>query len=136
MPLWDLNGFAVVTITLVSNHQLKLEPDNKDGVKYIITTCMDPWSTSMEFVDDLAAVMRNTILNAIGTVSMTKDSVIVFCEVTLPKKKVVMIGCQLRMRYTYRSSGGTQTKRVIFLGLRDTSTISCTNILTRYSCWK
>lgn len=49
---------------------------------------MDPWSTSMEFVDDLAAVMRNTILNAIGTVSMTKDSVIVLCEVTLPKKKL------------------------------------------------
>lgn len=48
---------------------------------------MDPWSTSMEFVDDLAAVMRNTILNAIGTVSMTKDSV-VLCEVTLPKKKL------------------------------------------------
>lgn len=94
MPLWDLNGLAVVTITLVFNHQIKLDPDNKDGVKYVITTCMDPWSTSMEFVDDLAAVMRNTILNAIGTVSMTKDFVLVLCEVTLPEKKVVMIGCQ------------------------------------------
>ena len=101
---------------------------------------MDPWSTSIEFVDDLAAVMRNTILNAIGTVSMTKDSVIVLCEVTLPKKScddtVSILSDCMRMHYTYQSSGGSKKERVIFLGLRDTSTISCTNILTRYSCWK
>ena len=30
---------------------------------------MDPWSTSTDFLDDLASVMRNTILCAIGTVS-------------------------------------------------------------------
>ena len=47
----------------------QLNPANKDGVKYVITTCLDPWSTSMEFMDDLAGIMRNAILNAIGTVS-------------------------------------------------------------------
>ena len=50
-------------------HPWQLNPANKDGVKYIITTCLDPWSTSMEFIDDLAGIMRNAILNAIGTVS-------------------------------------------------------------------
>ena len=30
---------------------------------------MDPWATSMEFMDDMAAIMRNSILCAIGTVS-------------------------------------------------------------------
>lgn len=53
--------------------RLGLDTQNKDGVKYIITTCLDPWSTSMEFVDDLAAIMRNTILNAIGTVTDPPD---------------------------------------------------------------
>ena len=54
-------------------HSWQLNPANKDGVKYIITTCLDPWSTSMEFMDDLAGIMRNTILNAIGTVSKLYD---------------------------------------------------------------
>lgn len=40
-------------------------------MKYIITTCLDPWSTSLEFMDDFADIMRNTILNAIGTVSVS-----------------------------------------------------------------
>lgn len=30
---------------------------------------MDPWATSMEFMDDMGAIMRNSILCAIGTVS-------------------------------------------------------------------
>ncbi|XP_015771657.1 PREDICTED: uncharacterized protein LOC107349976 isoform X1 [Acropora digitifera] len=29
---------------------------------------MDPWATSLEFMDDMAAIMRNSILCAIGTV--------------------------------------------------------------------
>ncbi|KAJ7356280.1 hypothetical protein OS493_026039 [Desmophyllum pertusum] len=53
--------------------RLGLSTKNKDGVKYIITTCLDPWSSSMDFMDDLAAIMRNTILNAIGTVTDTPD---------------------------------------------------------------
>lgn len=49
--------------------RLGLDKRNKDGVKYVITTCLDPWSSSMEFVDDLAYIMRNAILNAIGTIT-------------------------------------------------------------------
>jgi len=30
---------------------------------------MDPWATSMEFMDDMGAIMRNSILCAVGTVS-------------------------------------------------------------------
>ena len=52
-------------------YPIKLDTKNKDGVKYIITTCLDPWSTSMEFMDDLASIMRNAVLNAIGTVRIT-----------------------------------------------------------------
>lgn len=40
-------------------------------MKYVITTCLDPWSTSLEFMDDFADIMRNTILNAIGKVSVS-----------------------------------------------------------------
>ncbi|KAL9973865.1 hypothetical protein ACROYT_G020371 [Oculina patagonica] len=72
----------IVTSSTMKDHQygsslehfkerLGLDTANKDGVKYIITTCLDPWSTSMEFMDDLAGIMRNTILNAIGTVTDT-----------------------------------------------------------------
>ncbi|XP_048584706.1 uncharacterized protein LOC5498142 isoform X2 [Nematostella vectensis] len=49
--------------------RLGLDPYDTTGVKYIITTCMDPWATSIDFVDDLGAIMRNAILNAIGTVT-------------------------------------------------------------------
>ena len=49
---------------------LQLDPSDKTGVKYIITTCMDPWSTSTDFIDELAAVMRNAILCAIGSVGL------------------------------------------------------------------
>ena len=47
----------------------QLNPKDDSAVKFIITTCMDPWSTSTEFLDELAAVMRNSILCAIGRVS-------------------------------------------------------------------
>lgn len=59
---WSVSSFCFC-------HPWQLNPKNKDGVKYIITTCLDPWSSSMEFMDDLAGIMRNAILNAIGTVS-------------------------------------------------------------------
>ena len=59
----------------MSNNSFKISPlsfqlDHKDDspVKFIITTCMDPWATSTEFLDDLAAIMRNSILCAIGSV--------------------------------------------------------------------
>lgn len=55
--------------SLIFDDQIKLDPKNTDGVKYIITTCLDPWSTSLDFVDDMAAILRNATLNAIGTVS-------------------------------------------------------------------
>ncbi|KAK2567754.1 L-tyrosine decarboxylase [Acropora cervicornis] len=48
--------------------RLGLDTNTDDSVKYIITTCMDPWPTSLEFMDDMAAIMRNSILCAIGTV--------------------------------------------------------------------
>ncbi|XP_074620778.1 uncharacterized protein LOC141879398 isoform X2 [Acropora palmata] len=48
--------------------RLGLDTNTDDSVKYIITTCMDPWATSLEFMDDMAAIMRNSILCAIGTV--------------------------------------------------------------------
>ncbi|XP_022786520.1 uncharacterized protein LOC111326721 [Stylophora pistillata] len=47
--------------------RLGLEHNNDTPVKYIITTCMDPWATSTEFLDDMGAILRNAILNAIGT---------------------------------------------------------------------
>ena len=62
--------FASSVLLCFVMHPLQLSTKNKDGVKYIITTCLDPWSSSMDFMDDLAAIMRNTVLNAIGTVSI------------------------------------------------------------------
>ena len=59
--------FAVV----LEFYSIKLDPENKDGVGYITTACMDPWSTSVEFMDELAYVMRNAILNAVGRVRST-----------------------------------------------------------------
>lgn len=52
--------------------RLGLHSNNDKAVKYIITTCMDPWATSMEFMDDMAAIVRNSILCAIGTVTDPK----------------------------------------------------------------
>ncbi|XP_015748257.1 PREDICTED: uncharacterized protein LOC107328056 [Acropora digitifera] len=46
---------------------VQLESSNDTPVKFIITTCMDPWATSLEFLDNMAAIMRNSILCAIGS---------------------------------------------------------------------
>jgi len=48
--------------------RLGLQSNNDTPVKYIKTTCMDPWATSIEFMDHMASIMRNSILCAIGTV--------------------------------------------------------------------
>lgn len=53
--------------------RLGLEHKDESSVKFIITTCMDPWATSVDFLDDLAAIMRNSILCAIGTVKDPKS---------------------------------------------------------------
>ncbi|XP_067020489.1 uncharacterized protein [Acropora muricata] len=49
--------------------RLGLEPNDNTPVKFIITTCMDPWAKSLTFLDNMAAMMRNSILCAIGTVT-------------------------------------------------------------------
>ncbi|KAJ7389684.1 hypothetical protein OS493_029576 [Desmophyllum pertusum] len=49
--------------------RLGLPVDNDIPVKYIKTTCLDPWATSLKFMDNMAAIMRNSILCAIGTVT-------------------------------------------------------------------
>ncbi|XP_068718076.1 uncharacterized protein [Montipora capricornis] len=48
--------------------RLGLKHHEDESLKYIITTCMDPWATSLEFMEDMAAIMRNSILCAIGRV--------------------------------------------------------------------
>ncbi|KAL9973863.1 hypothetical protein ACROYT_G020369 [Oculina patagonica] len=52
--------------------RLGLDHKDESPVKFIITTCMDPWATSVDFLDDLASIMRNSILCAIGTVKDPK----------------------------------------------------------------
>ena len=47
----------------------QLDVFDKTEVKFIITTCLDPWSTLMEFMDNLANIMRNAIMTAIDTVT-------------------------------------------------------------------
>lgn len=53
--------------------RLGLDPKGDSSVKFLITTCMDPWATSVEFLDDLASIMRNSILCAIGRVKDPKS---------------------------------------------------------------
>lgn len=52
--------------------RLGLDPKGDSSVKFLITTCMDPWATSVDFMDDLASIMRNSILCAIGKVKDPK----------------------------------------------------------------
>ena len=35
---------------------------------------MDPWATSVDFMDDLTSIMRNSILCAIGRVMQTRSN--------------------------------------------------------------
>jgi len=35
---------------------------------------MDPWATSLEFMDNMASIMRNSILCAIGTVKVETNT--------------------------------------------------------------
>lgn len=71
--------------------RLGLSTDNKEGVKYVITTCLDPWSTSLEFMDDFADIMRNAILNAIGTVTDKPDCHSFVCTDKVNDKNEVFV---------------------------------------------
>ena len=52
---------------------IQLNSNNDTPVKYIITTCMDPWATSTEFMKRMASVIRNSILCAVGRVRANSD---------------------------------------------------------------
>ena len=60
-----------ITRNSKANFPLQLEHKDESAVKFVITTCMDPWATSVGFLNDLAAIMRNSVLCAIGTVIPT-----------------------------------------------------------------
>lgn len=71
--------------------RLGLSTDNQEGVKYVITTCLDPWSTSLEFMDDFADIMRNAILNAIGTVTDKPDCHSFVCTDKVNEKNEIFV---------------------------------------------
>ncbi|XP_068716270.1 uncharacterized protein [Montipora foliosa] len=72
--------------------RLGLEPNGDTPVKFIITTCMDPWATSIEFLDNMAVIMRNTILCAIGTV-IDPIAVHTFVSTGVVNHKAEVIAC-------------------------------------------
>ena len=41
----------------------------KESLRYIICCAMDPFATSMDFIEEFGNIMRNAILCSIGTVS-------------------------------------------------------------------
>ncbi|KAJ7356264.1 hypothetical protein OS493_026021 [Desmophyllum pertusum] len=61
--------------TALKSFKKRLGLDHKDDspVKFVITTCMDPWGTSVDFLNHLAGIMRNSVLCAIGTVKDPKS---------------------------------------------------------------
>ena len=60
--------YALIYTSFFLSFFIQLNSNDDTPVKYIITTCMDPWVTSLDFMDHVSSVMRNTILCAIGRV--------------------------------------------------------------------
>lgn len=47
--------------------RLGLPPSGKESLRYIICCAMDPFATSMDFIEDFGSIIRNAILCSIGT---------------------------------------------------------------------
>ena len=68
---WFINGFHF-------HLQLSDGPgEKKKSLRYIICCAMDPFATSMDFIDDFGRVIRNAILSSLGTVSKHFEKVFI-----------------------------------------------------------
>ena len=50
--------------------RLGLDPEEKDDLRFLRNTCMEPYQASEEYVTRLGDVFRTSVLNCIGAVSI------------------------------------------------------------------